>query len=234
MPAPLHDLMTSAGRITTTSSITPGPLRRFRHFHQGVNLSLGPHRLLAAKSTSFTAMATALESVTGVLHEVSTTHKAFCARWGITERELEDTPESTATTAYGAYIMDIGFQGDTIKLNMALAACLLGYGEVGLWLVAESKRLGSWVVMDESSNPYVPWIREYSGEMYQRAVDTGLGTPPVCLFRLPLSVDGVTVTIESISLKTSISGANFEEWVEIWKKCVLLEKGFWDMAISLS
>ena len=106
-------------------------------------------------------------------------HKTFCAQWGVSEKELEETPESTATTAYGAYMMDIGFQGDTVKLNMALAACLLGYGEVGLWLANESKRPGSWVIMDERSNPYAPWIREYSGEMYQRAVETGLGALPV-------------------------------------------------------
>jgi hydroxymethylpyrimidine/phosphomethylpyrimidine kinase len=118
-----------------------------------------------------------MQSVQNILHEVSTNHKAFCVQWGVSEKELEGTPESTATTAYGAYIMDIGFQGDTVKLNMALAACLLGYGEVGLWLVDESKRPESWVVMEESSNPYVPWIREYSGEMYQRAVGIGLGTP---------------------------------------------------------
>lgn len=120
-----------------------------------------------------------MQSVQDVLHEISTNHKAFCARWGVGEKELEETPESTATTAYGAYMLDIGFQGDAVKLNMALAACLLGYGEVGLWLVQESKRPGSWVVMDEVLNPYVPWIRGYSGEMYQKAVETGLGAPRV-------------------------------------------------------
>lgn len=128
-----------------------------------------------------------MQSVQNVLHEISTNHKAFCARWGIGKKELEETPESTATTAYGAYIMDIGFQGDTIKLSMALAACLLGYGEVGLWLVDESRRPGSWVVMDELSNPYVLWIREYSGEMYQTAVEIGLGAPRVYPSSIPLT-----------------------------------------------
>ena len=139
------------------------------------NILNGSHRLLAAKSTNFTAMAAAVQSIQEILHEVSTNHKEFCAKWGISDTELEGTPESTATTAYGAYIMDIGFQGDSVKLNMALAACLLGYGEVGLWLIDESKRPGGWVIMNESSNPYVPWIKEYSGEMYQKAVETGLG-----------------------------------------------------------
>ena len=126
-------------------------------------------------------MAVAVQSVQNIFYEIKTNHKMFCTQWGVSEEELEGTPESTATTAYGAYIMDIGFQGDSVKLNMALAACLLGYGEVGLWLANESKRSGSWVIMDESSNPYVPWIREYSGEKYQKAVEIGLGAPQVYL-----------------------------------------------------
>ena len=152
-------------------------MRGFGGILQGREVLNGFFRLLAAKSTSFTTIASSMQSVQNILLEISTNHKAFCVQWGVSEKELEETPESTATTAYGAYIMDIGFQGDTVKLNMALAACLLGYGEVGLWLVDESKRPGSWVVMEESSNSYVPWIREYSGEIYQRAVEIGLGTP---------------------------------------------------------
>jgi hydroxymethylpyrimidine/phosphomethylpyrimidine kinase len=179
-------------------------------------------------------MAAAMQSVQNVLHEVSTNHKAFCTQWGISEKELEDTPESTATTAYGAYIMDIGFQGDGVKLNMALSACLLGYGEVGLWLTNESKRPGSWVTMDESSNPYVLWINEYSGEMYQKAVEIGLGVLRVYSSSFLLNVDGVVATIEGIGSIVPLTEERFEEWVEIWRKCVMLEKGFWDMAIALS
>lgn len=65
--------------------------------------------------------------------------------------------------------------GDASRLTMALAACLLGYGEVGLWLKRESKRQDTWVKMD-ASNPYLKWIEDYSGEDYQQAVRTGIGT----------------------------------------------------------
>ena len=173
-----------------------------------------------------------MQSVQSVLYEVSVNHKTFCSRWGVGEKELDETPESAATTAYGAYIMDIGFQGDAIKLNMALAACLLGYGEVGLWLVEQSKRPRSWVAMDESSNPYVPWIKEYSGEMYQKAVEIGLGAPRVHVQRI-LLID-VADTVEDIGRTTPITEERFEELAGIWRKCVMLEKGFWDMAIGLS
>ena len=63
--------------------------------------------------------------------------------------------------------------GDSAKLIMALAACLLGYGEVGLWLKREAARPGSWVRL--AGNPYLKWIEDYSGEVYQGAVKLGLG-----------------------------------------------------------
>jgi hypothetical protein len=56
---------------------------------------------------------------------------------------------------------------------MALAACLLGYGEVGRWLAAEAARPGSWVVSE--GNPYKAWMDEYAGAGYQGAVREGLG-----------------------------------------------------------
>ena len=36
-------------------------------------------------------------------------------------------------------------EGDAASLLMALAACLLGYGEVGLWLQREARRPKTWV-----------------------------------------------------------------------------------------
>jgi len=205
-----------------------------RRIHQRGNRFNGFHRLLAAKSTSYTAITAAIRSVQNILHEVSMNHVVFCTQWGISERELEGTPESMATTAYGAYIMDIGFQGDRVELTMALAACLVGYGEVGLWLVDESKRPGGWVIMDETSNPYVPWIKEYSGEMYQKAVEMGLGALRAHSASFLLNVDDIPATIEGIGSMAPLTNERFEELAEIWRKCVTLEKGFWDMAITLS
>jgi hydroxymethylpyrimidine/phosphomethylpyrimidine kinase len=56
---------------------------------------------------------------------------------------------------------------------MALLACLLGYGEVGLWLKKEASIEGSWVVLE--NNPYKKWMDAYSSERYQQAVKLGLG-----------------------------------------------------------
>ena len=56
---------------------------------------------------------------------------------------------------------------------MAAAACLIGYGEVGLWLKKEARKPQTWVVVE--GNPYAPWMDDYGGEHYQNAVKVGIG-----------------------------------------------------------
>jgi hydroxymethylpyrimidine/phosphomethylpyrimidine kinase len=68
------------------------------------------HSLLAAKSATFAQIGSATQVVFDILHETKV-HKSFCQTFGITQEELESTPESAATTAYGGYIIDTGLQG---------------------------------------------------------------------------------------------------------------------------
>ncbi|KAH9939574.1 Phosphomethylpyrimidine kinase-domain-containing protein [Amylocystis lapponica] len=168
--------------------------------------------LLAAKSATFPAIDSATRTIGNVIREVSM-HREFCAQWGISEAELDATRESPATTAYGAYLLNVGLQGDASRLVMALAACLLGYGEVGLWLKREAARADSWVRLE--GNPYVKWIEDYSGEWYQSAVKVGLGT------------------IEALAVVDPPSPARLEEWRGVWEECTRLERGFWDMSLGL-
>lgn len=78
------------------------------------------NRLLAAKSSTFIQIGSATQTVLNILQEINT-HKAFCHSFGVTQEELQSTPESTATTAYGAYIIDTGVQGTYSTL-----ACRIG------------------------------------------------------------------------------------------------------------
>ncbi|KAF8626388.1 hypothetical protein AX15_005036 [Amanita polypyramis BW_CC] len=169
--------------------------------------------LLTAKSTDFASISDSATAVIGVVNEI-VNHENLCRQFGVTMQELESTPESTATTAYGAYILDMGLQGDSTKLFMAVIACLLGYGEVGLWLKSEALRKDSWVVMD--GNPYKSWMDIYSGVVYQEAVKKGL------------------VLIEARAVADPPSEVRLREWLDVWRKCTALEKGFWDMAMNLS
>ncbi|KAL1748598.1 Phosphomethylpyrimidine kinase-domain-containing protein [Schizophyllum fasciatum] len=171
------------------------------------------YALLAAKATTFAEVGRAVQTILNVLNEINT-HKAFCGKFGVTEEELESTPEASATTAYGCYLIDTGLQGDSMKLTMALLACLLGYGEVGLWLKRHSTTTDAWVVLE--GNPYRQWIEDYAGEHYQGAVKIGLDV------------------IESLAAQDPPSPARFAEWLGVWRKCTQLEKGFWDMAMNIA
>jgi len=68
------------------------------------------YRLLAAKSSTFSEIESATQTLLNILREINT-HKSFCQSFGITQRQLESTPESLATIAYGAFLIDIGLQG---------------------------------------------------------------------------------------------------------------------------
>ncbi|KAJ7778806.1 Phosphomethylpyrimidine kinase-domain-containing protein [Mycena maculata] len=169
------------------------------------------YSLLAAKSASFARIDAATQTIGHILREI-TTHRAFCAEFGVSADELEATAESSATTAYGCYLMDVGIQGDATKLLMALLACLLGYGEVGLWLKSAAERAGSGVAL--AGNPYRRWIEDYSGAEYQAAVRAGLET------------------IEAVAAADPPSPARLSEWRAVWERCTRLEKAFWDAALD--
>ena len=66
--------------------------------------------LLVAKSSTYSSIQSATQTIINIITEV-TTHKSFCAQWGVSEAELAATPESPSTTAYGAYLLDVGLQG---------------------------------------------------------------------------------------------------------------------------
>ncbi|KAG6844025.1 hypothetical protein H0H87_010534 [Tephrocybe sp. NHM501043] len=155
----------------------------------------------------------ATKTIMNIIAEIET-HKSFCASFGVSEKELENTPEAAATTAYGAYLIDIGLQGDSTRLLMALLACLLGYGEVGLWLKKEAALQDTWVIID--GNPYKRWMDDYSGQMYQGAVKLGLAL------------------IESRAVEDPPSPARLAEWVQVWERCTKFERGFWDAAMAVA
>lgn len=122
---------------------------------------------------------------------------------------LEGALEVQETTAYGVYLMDIGLQGDTMKLLVALLACLLGYGEVGLWLKSQAD---TWALLTDA-NPYHAWVNVYAGREYQDAVKFGLEL------------------IEARAAQDVPSPVRFEEWREVWEWCTMFEKVFWDVGL---
>ena len=85
-------------------------------------------------------------------------HVAFCRDWGLSEAQMQAEPEAPATVAYTRYVLDCGLRGDLLDLQVALAPCIVGYGEIGARLLRTALL---------ECNPYRAWIEMYGGDDYQ-------------------------------------------------------------------
>jgi len=115
--------------------------------------------LAVFKAESVEAMREKTAAISAILSE-TLMHLRYCAEWGISEAEVRGTPESAETVSYTRYVIDRGLAGDILDLEVALAPCTVGYGEVALRILADPKRR---VV----GNPYQSWIDTYADPGYQ-------------------------------------------------------------------
>ena len=79
---------------------------------------------------------------------------------GVDSATLEAAPEDSATLAYTRYVLERGMAGDLLDLYVALAPCIVGYGEIGARLLADDRT-------QLAGNPYRAWIEMYAGDDYQ-------------------------------------------------------------------
>ncbi|KAG0014609.1 hypothetical protein BGZ81_000361 [Podila clonocystis] len=125
------------------------------------------HGLGAFKARTMEESKAFAEIVVHIAHE-SKLHIDYCAKWGITHEEMIRTPESMANVAYTRYVLDIGMTGDLLDLGLAIAPCLIGYGEIGSRLYHDPKTVRG------DANPYWEWIKNYEDSNYQDAVIRGI------------------------------------------------------------
>lgn len=118
------------------------------------------HALAVYKSTNLKDMRAAAAGVSAILDVEMELHVKLCAEWGLSRKDLENTPEAPQTIAYTRFVLEAGHAGDVLDLNVALAPCMVGYAEIADWLV---QTYGA----PEQSHPYHAWISEYSGSGYQ-------------------------------------------------------------------
>lgn len=74
-----------------------------------------------------------------------------------------------ACMSYTRYLLEIGQSEDWLALQMALAACLLGYGAAAKALEAREDTV-------REGNMYWKWIENYAGLEYAEAMRLGSGT----------------------------------------------------------
>ncbi|SPO02903.1 probable thiamin biosynthesis protein thi-4 [Cephalotrichum gorgonifer] len=161
------------------------------------------HALAAYKATNSGNIIRSNEIVTHIFREIKL-HIEYCKSFGISIDEIESTPEMQACTAYTRFLLDIGHSQDLLALQVALAPCTLGYGDVAKMLFhhPDTKR-------SDEGNTYWAWIENYVADDYTEAV-----------------------RLASEQLETEVgrqTPERIEELVKIFIHGTKLEIGFWEM-----
>ena len=162
--------------------------------------------LAAFKADDLTEIRGATAALSGIVDVEMDLHVRFCADWGLTEAELASAPEAMETTAYTRYVFERGMAGDLLDLHVALAPCIVGYGEIGVILSSDRE-----TVME--GNPYRSWIEMYAGDEYQ---DIARGAVAQ-LDRLAAGKGG---------------DARFQDLAATFAQATRLEEAFWQMGLD--
>jgi len=171
------------------------------HFARAYALAVYKSRNMAELRHSFDGLKMIVDVELGL-------HVDYCKQWGISEDELTRLPEAKATLAYTRYVLDTGSRGDLLDMHVALAPCLVGYGEIVNWLNDQSDtRRGE-------ENPFDAWIAMYESDDFQAAMHDEVNW---------LDARLSTVTDE-----------RFDELVTIFSNATRLEIDFWQMGLDQS
>ncbi|MCG8493300.1 MAG: TenA family protein [Sneathiellales bacterium] len=153
-------------------------------------------------------MKAAAATVTALTETEMALHVQYCAKWGISEEEMRSIEEDPQNMAYTRYVLEKGHAGDILDLYVALAPCVIGYGEIGA-------RLGKSSEARQENNPYLPWINMYAGEEYQEVAK------------------GAINQIEDLA-KVRFTEARFGSLSRTFREATRLEVGFWQMGLDAS
>jgi thiaminase/transcriptional activator TenA len=120
--------------------------------------------LAVAKSDTLAEMRRAQSLVAAALDVEIGLHIDYCRGWGLDEAALAAAPEALQTIAYTRFVLDRGYSGDRLDLEVALAPCIIGYAEIAAERMADpATRL--------DGNPYKSWLDMYAGAEYQALAD---------------------------------------------------------------
>lgn len=163
------------------------------------------YALAVYKSRSVASMRASLEGLKAILDVEMDLHVRLCADWGLSQNDLETAPEARATIAYTRFVLDAGAAGDLLDMKVALAPCMIGYGEIG-------KRLS----LDlDPSNPYGVWVNEYAGEDYQDLMHA-------------------TIAELDREAGQSFTEARYADLRRLFEAATWLEADFWQMGMDRS
>lgn len=164
------------------------------------------HALAIYKSRTLEDMRAASAGVSAILDVEMDLHVQLCAKWGLSADDLENAVEAVQTIAYTRFVLEAGHAGDILDLMVALAPCMIGYGEIANNLVAEWGTPGP-------GHPYRSWIDDYSGDAYQQVAQD-------------------TLTLLEKHASELVTPARMPQLTKLFGQACLLEADFWQMGLQ--
>ncbi len=164
--------------------------------------------LAVYKASTLEDMRSATTTLDALLNHEMKLHVAYGEKFGLSQADMENASESTANLAYTRYTLDCALAGDELDLHVALAPCVIGYGEIG-------KRLATDYADALAANPYRDWIEMYSGDEYLGVVNDAIER------------------LNRLAVRRSTE-ARFPELVATFAKATRLESAFWQMGLDIS
>ncbi len=138
-----------------------------------------------------------------ILNHEMALHVAYSAEWGLSERDLAETPEHPANLAYTRFVLDCGLAGDLLDLAVALSPCVVGYAVIGQRLAA----------IAAPTTPYTKWIEAYASADYAAVARDAAGL-----------LDRLWQRRGGAGRETAAAA--------IFRRACELESGFWQMGLT--
>lgn len=139
------------------------PRPAFQHFLRQDYLFLihfaRAYALAGFKSDTLADLRTAAAAVSAIVDVEMPLHVSYCRDWGLTEEQMAAEPEAMETMAYTRFVLERGLAGDRLDLDVALAPCVVGYGEAVARLLADP-------ATQRNGNPYTAWMDAYASDEY--------------------------------------------------------------------
>ena len=86
-------------------------------------------------------------------------HRGYCARFGVTDADLEATRPAPTTHAYTRHLLSVAYAGSVAETEAALLPCQWSYAEIGAALARAGELAHAPL--------YAEWIRAYASPEYQ-------------------------------------------------------------------
>lgn len=163
--------------------------------------------LAVTKADTVGEMRIAANTVQALICDEMELHLRLCAEEGLDEETLFATEEDPANIAYTRYVLDAGHSGDFLDLLVALAPCVLGYGEIGRRLDPAA-----------THGAYRAWIETYGGADYQETCEA-----------VGALIDG------AVARRLGDNPQDGPRWTALCNRfriATRLEAGFWDMGLA--